>query len=243
MRAESTRERLLRHIESFAEPRNPLKHSSAWESTQDYLTDQLREMGREVLFQDFSTELISDNGDQVIGRNVLGEAKPEAHLVLVAHYDTVNDSPGADDNLSAVAVALEVARHCPNVHAFFPDLEEFGLQGSRHFVSSGKWSKLPALVLESVGYLTEVAGSQGFPDVFPAAFPDHLKNANSRATSGPFSISRQISSWPSRWSTSLAPPRSAWRSRRRCSSETKDKLCEILGVPITWPFGSGGDRV
>lgn len=186
MRAESTRERLLRHIESFAEPRNPLKHSSAWESTQDYLTDQLREMGREVLFQDFSTELISDNGDQVIGRNVLGEAKPEAHLVLVAHYDTVNDSPGADDNLSAVAVALEVARHCPNVHAFFPDLEEFGLQGSRHFVSSGKWSKLPALVLESVGYLTEVAGSQGFPDVFPAAFPDHFRWLEEREFKGDF---------------------------------------------------------
>ena len=49
MRADSTPERLLRHIKSLAEPRNPLKHSLAWETTQDYLTDQLREMGREVL--------------------------------------------------------------------------------------------------------------------------------------------------------------------------------------------------
>ena len=186
MRADSTPERLLRHIKSLAEPRNPLKHSLAWETTQDYLTDQLREMGREVLYQDFSTELISENGDQVIGRNVLGEAKPEAHLILVAHYDTVDDSPGADDNLSAVAVALEVARQCPNVHAFFPDLEEFGLQGSRHFVSSGKWSKLSALVLESVGYWTEVAGSQSFPDVFPAAFPDHFRWLEAREFKGDF---------------------------------------------------------
>ncbi len=179
-------ERLLRHIESLAEPRNPLKHATAWESTQSYLTDQLREMGREVLFQDFSTELVGADGEQVIGRNVLGEAENEASLILVAHYDTVDDSPGADDNLSAVAVALEVARSCPNVHALFPDLEEFGLQGARHFVASGKWSKLPALVLESVGYWTEEAGSQSFPDVFPAAFPDHFRWLEERGFKGDF---------------------------------------------------------
>jgi hypothetical protein len=142
-------------------------------------------MDREVLYQDFSTELTSENGDHVIGRNVLGEA-PEALLVVVAHYDTVDDSPGADDNLSAMAVALEVARHCPNVHALFPDLEEFGLLGSRHFVSSGKWSKLPALVLESVGYWTEVAGSQSFPEVFPVAFPDHFQWLEEREFKGDF---------------------------------------------------------
>ena len=31
-------------------------------------------------------------------------------LVIGAHYDTVTGSPGADDNASAVAVLLEVAR-------------------------------------------------------------------------------------------------------------------------------------
>jgi Zn-dependent M28 family amino/carboxypeptidase len=33
-----------------------------------------------------------------------------AYYVVGAHYDTVPDTPGADDNASAVAVMLELAR-------------------------------------------------------------------------------------------------------------------------------------
>ncbi|MCA9776263.1 MAG: M28 family peptidase [Candidatus Eremiobacteraeota bacterium] len=180
------REQLLRHIETLCHPRNPIRHAQEWEATQNYLVDQLNEMDRDVLFQDFSTDLAGPDDEPVIGRNVLGEATEEASLIIVAHYDTVDDSPGADDNLSAVSVALEVARRCPNVHVLFPDLEEFGLQGSRHFVSSGKWSKLPALVLESVGYWTDSPNSQSFPEVFPVAFPRHFEWLKERSFRGDF---------------------------------------------------------
>ncbi len=39
-----------------------------------------------------------------------GSARPEEIVILGAHYDTVPESPGADDNASAVAVLLEAAR-------------------------------------------------------------------------------------------------------------------------------------
>jgi acetylornithine deacetylase/succinyl-diaminopimelate desuccinylase-like protein len=39
-----------------------------------------------------------------------GTLKPEEAVVVVAHYDTVRDSPGADDNTASVAGLLELAR-------------------------------------------------------------------------------------------------------------------------------------
>lgn len=70
-----------------------------------------------------------------------------AYYVVGAHYDTVPGTPGADDNASAVAVMLEVARRLrhaglkvPVLFAAFT-LEEppaylTGHQGSRIFVRS-----------------------------------------------------------------------------------------------------------
>lgn len=42
-----------------------------------------------------------------------GKARSRRAVVLVAHYDTVEDSPGADDNASGVAGLLEIARVLP----------------------------------------------------------------------------------------------------------------------------------
>jgi hypothetical protein len=48
------------------------------------------------------------------GTNVLaiksGEDRPRDAVVVVAHYDTTRDSPGADDNTASVAALLELAR-------------------------------------------------------------------------------------------------------------------------------------
>jgi len=81
---------------------------------------------------------------------------------IAAHYDSVPDCPGADDNASGLAVMLECVRvlagagfrHPVGFIAF--NAEEDGLLGSRDFVTSG----LPALrinvrsvhVLEMVGF-------------------------------------------------------------------------------------------
>ena len=64
----------------------------------------------------------------------------EKQIVVGAHFDTVANSPGANDNASGVAVVLAVARYlkatpcrkAPVVIAFF-DQEELGLFGARAF--------------------------------------------------------------------------------------------------------------
>ncbi len=64
-------------------------------------------------------------------------------VLLDAHYDSVSAGPGVADNLSGVAIALEIARQ---IHAraplkypvvlLFDDAEEHGLLGSQAFVNS-----------------------------------------------------------------------------------------------------------
>lgn len=97
---------------------------------------------------------IKKNRDEM-GRNIIWEKKgslfPNEMLILVAHYDTlgVNDqdkvdssvsSPGADDNGSGVAIALQCLQlfsrmNIPRtLRIVFLDWEEFGRLGSHAFV-------------------------------------------------------------------------------------------------------------
>ena len=91
--------------------------------------------------------------------------KPDI-IVLGAHYDTVPGSPGADDNASAVAVMLEIARlskdiQSENTIAFAALVNEespcYGTDnmGSMVFAESLKKSDVPVkfmICLESIGY-------------------------------------------------------------------------------------------
>lgn len=96
--------------------------------------------------------------------------------VVGAHYDSVPGTPGADDNASAVAVLLELARRLPTLTLPAPvrlvafTMEEppaftTGLQGSRIFVEACRAAGervAGAIVLEMVGY---TAPRQLYPPV------------------------------------------------------------------------------
>ncbi|MEO0574865.1 MAG: M20/M25/M40 family metallo-hydrolase [Pseudomonadota bacterium] len=64
----------------------------------------------------------------------------QSHIILGAHYDTVRDSPGANDNATGIAIVLEViktlsaleSRQHHFVFVFF-DQEEDGAPGSKAF--------------------------------------------------------------------------------------------------------------
>lgn len=108
-----------------------------------------------------------------------------ATTLVVAHYDTVDSSPGADDNGSAVAVALELARLCPGCGVLFTDLEECELLGAREFVAKEP-DRSPALVLESVGFLARQENSQSFPSEFAALFPKQFERLQANQFRGDF---------------------------------------------------------
>jgi len=107
-------------------------------------------------------------------------------LIVGAHYDSIPGSPGADDNASAVAALLELARWIgPRLRSGGPyrarlqlvayDLEEDGLIGS--FVHSGVLERAGTLLhgmiaLEMLGYTDSRPGSQGLPPPLAPLYPD-----------------------------------------------------------------------
>ncbi|MHC4846065.1 MAG: M20/M25/M40 family metallo-hydrolase [Planctomycetota bacterium] len=106
-----------------------------------------------------------------------GWKDPDEVIELVAHYDTVLGTVGADDNASGVAALLEMARIAAEhptertVRFLFVGLEEQGLHGSRAHVA--KWLQREAagtaetldsvLVIDSIGYADHTPGSQDTP--------------------------------------------------------------------------------
>jgi Peptidase family M28 len=99
-------------------------------------------------------------------------------ILLGAHYDTVERSPGADDNATSVATVLETARlfNSPTprtLKLLFFDLEEAGLIGSQAFVTNlAQTDDLKGtVILEMLGYACAEAGCQSYPTMLPVPPP------------------------------------------------------------------------
>jgi len=111
-----------------------------------------------------------------------GRDRPGEIVLLGAHYDTVETTPGADDNASAVAMLLECARLLRDCSprrtirfvAFAceePPHFNDGTMGSRHHARQARSrdERITAMIcLEMVGYYATEPGSQHVPEDLPA---------------------------------------------------------------------------
>lgn len=99
--------------------------------------------------------------------NILAGDLRTAKVLVGAHYDSVPNSPGADDNASAVAVMLRIAAHMtPADDVCFVAFngEENNLAGSKHFVHTlGKNDLEEIHILEMVGCRKHTPNSQENP--------------------------------------------------------------------------------
>jgi hypothetical protein len=119
------------------------------------------------------------------GRNIVGShpgTQAAGRVVVVdAHYDSVSNAPGADDNGSGTVGVWEIARILGNYPAKKTlrcigfDLEEVGLVGSTRYVQNG----IPAtdtidavLNFEMIGYYSDAPNSQELPAGFNQLFPN-----------------------------------------------------------------------
>lgn len=99
-----------------------------------FLVDLLKRFGLEPKRQTYSSE-----GENIYA--VLSCGRPAAEtIVLGAHYDTVRNSPGANDDATGVAAVAAVARQMSrnpkrsrDILFVFFDEEERGLRGSKAF--------------------------------------------------------------------------------------------------------------
>lgn len=159
-------DRIRDHIRALEGVRHPLAGPEALDRAADYVADCLATLGYEVTEHPFP-----DNGR--LFRNVIatcrGRGRQDERVVVMAHYDTVEGTPGADDNASGVAVLLETAallaqfRFERTLHFVGVSLEEnacedgfgTGTRGSRALASHARentWNIAGVVVLESVAF-------------------------------------------------------------------------------------------
>lgn len=162
------------------------------QETKDFLWFHFLENELETTEQSFSYG--NYGADNLIGR-LIGTTDEQQVYVLGGHFDTVNDSPGADDNGSAVAGMLEAMRILSGqsfkktIKFIGFDLEEVGLVGSEKYVQTGipQGEETKGMIdFEMIGYYTGVPNSQQFPAGFEFLFPTAYGEAASDEFRGNF---------------------------------------------------------
>ncbi len=150
--------------------------------TADWLGERLRDLGYEPTRERFDVE-----GQEIC--NIVAERRGQDSgggiVIIGAHYDTVPGSPGANDNGSAVVVALELARSFARRESalglrfvFFANEEApwFGTPAQGSWVHaqgcSARGKRVTAMIcLECLGFYVDSPNSQRYPPLLERLYP------------------------------------------------------------------------
>lgn len=183
-------EKLRAEVEALPGPRSRIHRPEAMRAAEEMVFDSFAQAGWQVQRRPFTTVSgigIRDHGDfrrtryrNLSGTNVVAvhEGEVPAALVVLAHLDTVRDSPGANDNTAAVVALLNLARLLAPLHLHrtiilaATDFEEIGLFGARALVSSLKERPLlGAINLETIAYVDRRPRTQRLPAGIGVLYP------------------------------------------------------------------------
>jgi Zn-dependent M28 family amino/carboxypeptidase len=152
-------------------------------AARDYIESTWRAQGYEVGAQEYQTHGVTCANLEV---SRIGTSRPGEILLLGAHYDSVRDCPGANDNGSGVAALLELARHFATLTpaltvrlvAFVNEEPPFFMtrrQGSAVYAKAARarGDDIRLMVsLETMGYYSDAPKSQRYPPLFRFFYPD-----------------------------------------------------------------------
>ena len=176
---------LRRHIQTLA---GQLGERNVWrpgsmEAAAAMISTEIGRLGYQVREQE-----LTGFGRKVANLEAIipGVSRPDEIVLVGAHYDTVRNSPGANDNGSGVAGLIEIARLLAGRRfprtvrlVFFADEEApfyaAGEMGSQHYARAARarGKRIVAMLsLETMGYYSEAPGSQRYPFPFAAFYPD-----------------------------------------------------------------------
>lgn len=178
------KENLQRHVWALAGEigeRN-IFFSENLEKAAGYIEKQFKDTGYPIEKQTYQVEGKSATN---IYAQKKGSVNADEIIIVGAHYDTVFDSPGADDNASGVAGLLELARLWNKQEgrktfrfvAFTleePPFYKTEQMGSRVYAQSVKDENISAMLcLEMLGYYTNQEKSQDYPlPLMKTIYPD-----------------------------------------------------------------------
>ncbi len=162
--------RMREWVEKISTPRHFRAQADNNEAIANWIAARFKEWGYQVELQGKL-------------RNVAAwpKAKPAEVTLVGAHYDSVPETPGADDNGSAVAALLGSAEVCARVAPNAPlcfvafNCEEDGMWGSAEFVAHLEelgCRVRAAHILEMVGFASSAPNSQRLPTGLPIRIPD-----------------------------------------------------------------------
>lgn len=169
-------ERLKKHVAAFVNIQPARNHTNqvSLKKASDYLlhefkqwTDQVEEQTYEVKGE-YYQNILASYGNQ-----------PKNRIIVGAHYDVFGESPGADNNASALAGMLELARlffeRKPQL-GFQLDFAGYTLEEPPYFASECMGSAVHAkflqdqrihvqlmVCLEMIGYYSDKRGTQKYP--------------------------------------------------------------------------------
>lgn len=182
-------------VREIAVPRNRLHHPEGIRRVEAWIHDALASRGWTVERRAFRVDAalarhVTNVHPQALhgleGVNLVATRRPGPGLVIGAHYDTVEGTPGADDNAASVVALVELAeqlRDSPNpVTLVAFDMEEFGLLGAR--IAQPQLPATGVVVLESLAYTDTRPGTQRLPTGLETVFPDQVRELWRRRLAG-----------------------------------------------------------
>jgi len=178
-------ERLRRHVQILAGEigERHVWRPQALRAAADYIRGQFEALGFAVAAQPYEVGGVRCENLEVA---IAGSRRAGEIVLAGAHYDTVEGSPGADDNASGVAGLIEIARSLRGVLAqrtlklvafvneeppFFP----FGQMGSKLYAmeASARGDDIRIMLsLEMLGCYRDEPASQAYPPFLKWFYPD-----------------------------------------------------------------------
>lgn len=180
----SLQKRLRRHVEKLADEIGDrrLAMPQKLHQAREYIVEQFEAMGYEVIPREY------EMGRRTVANLEValdGTTRDEDILVIGAHYDTAGN-PGADDNASAVAALLELARWFEGketertlrfvafVNEEPPYFHQEGEMGSWVYARGARERDeniMAMIALEMLGYYSEEEDSQKYPFPLSLLYP------------------------------------------------------------------------
>jgi Zn-dependent M28 family amino/carboxypeptidase len=183
--ASKLEQRLRRHVQVLAGEigERHVWRPQALHAAADYIRGQLEAGGFAVSAQAYEVHGVRCENLEV---TIPGSSRASEIVLAGAHYDTVEGSPGADDNASGVAGLIEIARELRGSHpartlklvAFVneePPFFYFGEMGSKLYAGAARQRGDDIrlmLSLEMLGCYADERGSQAYPPLLKWFYPD-----------------------------------------------------------------------
>ncbi len=174
------------HVAELARVPRPAE-SDRLEECRTYVAQSLERSGWRVNRHAFADD--DDDGRSLHGVNLVAEHPDRPlgagpRLCVGAHLDSRPETPGADDNASAVATMLEIARILPerwpteaalDLELVAFDLEELGMLGGAEHARCSRANSVDLrgmVSLEMLGYCDHAPQSQALPRELVGLYPD-----------------------------------------------------------------------